>query len=77
MKRRDFIKLGAGFSATALAPVASARAQAKSIFKASDVQPAGYARPAGCLPHPPNKKTAGLHRRASMKDVTQHDGAPI
>jgi hypothetical protein len=37
MKRRDFIKLGAAFSAAALTPVASARAQAKSIFKASDV----------------------------------------
>ena len=46
MKRRDFIKLGAG-----LAPPASqrssrcntaARAQAKMVFKASDVHPAGY-----------------------------------
>jgi tripartite ATP-independent transporter DctP family solute receptor len=44
MKRRDFIKIGAGFSAAvAIAtPLSGARAQAKSVFKASDVQPAGY-----------------------------------
>jgi tripartite ATP-independent transporter DctP family solute receptor len=46
MKRRDFIKLSAGFGAaglaTGLAPVSPARAQTKSVFKASDVQPAGY-----------------------------------
>ena len=46
MKRRDFIKLSAGFGAagltTSLAPVAPAQAQAKQVFKASDVQPAGY-----------------------------------
>jgi tripartite ATP-independent transporter DctP family solute receptor len=46
MKRRDFIKLSAGFGAagltTSLAPVSPARAQAKQVFKASDVQPAGY-----------------------------------
>jgi tripartite ATP-independent transporter DctP family solute receptor len=48
MKRRDFIKLGAGLSvglgaaglATGLTPPASA--QAKAVFKASDVQPPGY-----------------------------------
>jgi tripartite ATP-independent transporter DctP family solute receptor len=40
MKRRDFMKLSAGFgAAVAISP---ARAQAKSVFKASDVQPAGY-----------------------------------
>jgi tripartite ATP-independent transporter DctP family solute receptor len=40
MKRRDFMKLSAGFGvAVAISP---ARAQAKSVFKASDVQPAGY-----------------------------------
>src|SRR3981189_32923 len=44
MKRRDFIKLSAGFgtavaSQTLLSP---ARAQAKTVFKASDVQPPGY-----------------------------------
>ena len=46
MKRRDLIKLGAGFGAAALTttlpPLSLARAQAKSVFKASDVQPAGY-----------------------------------
>jgi tripartite ATP-independent transporter DctP family solute receptor len=46
MKRRDFIKLGVGFGAagltTSLAPLSPARAQAKMVFKASDVQPAGY-----------------------------------
>src|SRR5580692_6435446 len=46
MKRRDFIKLSAGFGAaglaTNLAPVSPAGAQTKTVFKASDVQPAGY-----------------------------------
>jgi tripartite ATP-independent transporter DctP family solute receptor len=44
MKRRDFMKLGAGFGAAGLAaglPV-SATAQTKAVFKASDVQPPGY-----------------------------------
>jgi tripartite ATP-independent transporter DctP family solute receptor len=40
MKRRDFMRWSAGFgAAVAISP---ARAQAKSVFKASDVQPAGY-----------------------------------
>jgi tripartite ATP-independent transporter DctP family solute receptor len=40
MKRRDFMRLSAGLgAAVAISP---ARAQAKSVFKASDVQPAGY-----------------------------------
>jgi len=43
MKRRDFMKLSAGFGALAtLAPLSPARAQAKAVFKASDVQPPGY-----------------------------------
>src|SRR5258708_16150358 len=46
MKRRDFIKLSAGIGAagltTALSVLTPARAQAKSVFKASDVQPPGY-----------------------------------
>src|SRR6202043_4126222 len=47
MKRRDFMKLAVGFGAaglttTSLAPVSPAQAQAKQVFKASDVQPAGY-----------------------------------
>jgi tripartite ATP-independent transporter DctP family solute receptor len=43
MKRRDFMKLGAGFSAAGLtASLAPARAQTKAVFKASDVQPPGY-----------------------------------
>src|SRR6202140_1048189 len=43
MRRRDFIKLSAGFGAAAtLAPLSPARAETKSIFKASDVQPPGY-----------------------------------
>jgi tripartite ATP-independent transporter DctP family solute receptor len=46
MKRRDFMKLSVGVGAaglaTNLAPLSPARAQAKTVFKASDVQPAGY-----------------------------------
>jgi tripartite ATP-independent transporter DctP family solute receptor len=43
MRRRDFIKLGAAVGATAtLPPFSSASAQGKAVFKASDVQPAGY-----------------------------------
>src|ERR1700692_5003383 len=51
MKRRDFIKLSACLGAaglgaagltTGLAPVSPAQAQAKQVFKASDVQPVGY-----------------------------------
>jgi tripartite ATP-independent transporter DctP family solute receptor len=46
MKRRDFMKLGAGLGAagltTSLTPLSPAHAQTKSVFKASDVQPVGY-----------------------------------
>ncbi len=44
MKRREFIKLSAGFTAVAAssAPLSVASAQGKAVFKASDVQPAGY-----------------------------------
>jgi tripartite ATP-independent transporter DctP family solute receptor len=44
MKRRDFIKLTAGFATAAAtsAPLSIASAQSKAVFKASDVQPAGY-----------------------------------
>lgn len=44
MRRRDFMKLSAGFGASmvALAPLSPARAQAKMVLKASDVHPAGY-----------------------------------
>src|ERR1700680_1959718 len=43
MKRRDFMKLSAGLGALAtLTPLSPARAQAKSVFKASDVQPPDY-----------------------------------
>src|SRR5690348_370419 len=44
MKRRDFMKLGAGLGAagfTGTLPFAAA-AQSKMVFKASDVQPPGY-----------------------------------
>src|SRR5246127_2743420 len=41
MKRRDFIQLGAFGAAAATLP-RPAFAQTKAIFKASDVQPAGY-----------------------------------
>src|SRR5579863_1235743 len=44
MKRRDFMKLGAGLGAAGLAgglPF-EANAQTKMVFKASDVQPPGY-----------------------------------
>src|SRR6266853_638726 len=43
MKRREFMKLSAGLGALAtLTPLSPARAQAKQVFKASDVQPVGY-----------------------------------
>ncbi len=44
MKRRDFIKLTAGLAtmAASSAPIATASAQSKAVFKAADVQPAGY-----------------------------------
>jgi tripartite ATP-independent transporter DctP family solute receptor len=44
MKRRDFIKMSAGLGATmaSTSPLSPAFAQAKSVFKASDVQPPGY-----------------------------------
>src|SRR5882757_8705163 len=43
MKRRDLLKIGAGLGAfTALQQMSPASAQAKAVFKASDVQPAGY-----------------------------------
>jgi len=46
MKRRDFLKIGAGLGtglgAFTTLPLQPASAQAKTVFKASDVQPAGY-----------------------------------
>jgi len=48
MKRRDFLKVSAGLVGTglgataAVSPLAPATAQSKAIFKAADVQPAGY-----------------------------------
>jgi tripartite ATP-independent transporter DctP family solute receptor len=44
MKRRDFMKLSAGFGAAmaSLPPLSPAGAQTKTVFKASDVQPVGY-----------------------------------
>src|SRR5216684_6033560 len=43
MRRRDFIKLSAGLATVAtVPPLSAARAQSKSVFKASDVQPPGY-----------------------------------
>jgi tripartite ATP-independent transporter DctP family solute receptor len=46
MKRRDFIKYSVGFGAAglvdSLAQLSPASAQAKAVFKASDVQPVGY-----------------------------------
>ena len=47
MRRRDFIKTGLGLGTglgigLAAAPLLPARAQTKAVFKASDVQPAGY-----------------------------------
>ena len=52
MKRRDFIKLGAGLGLAGLsAELGSlpARAQAATKFKASDVHPAGYPTVAAAL----------------------------
>ncbi|WP_249144350.1 TRAP transporter substrate-binding protein [Bradyrhizobium lablabi] len=40
--RRDFIKMGAGLGAAAMASMSPAGAQSKVVFKASDVQPPGY-----------------------------------
>jgi tripartite ATP-independent transporter DctP family solute receptor len=42
MRRRDFMKMSAALGAAAVAPLSTARAQTKSVFKASDVQPPGY-----------------------------------
>jgi tripartite ATP-independent transporter DctP family solute receptor len=42
MKRRDFIKLSVGLASATTLPFAPASAQSKAVFKASDVQPAGY-----------------------------------
>jgi tripartite ATP-independent transporter DctP family solute receptor len=43
VKRRDFLKLSAGLGAAAtLPPFSSVQAASRSVFKASDVQPAGY-----------------------------------
>ncbi len=43
MKRRDFLKLSVGLGAAAtLPPLSGAHAQSKAVFKAADVQPAGY-----------------------------------
>jgi tripartite ATP-independent transporter DctP family solute receptor len=46
MKRRDFMKFSAGLGAaglaTSLTPLSPARAQTRTVFKASDVQPPGY-----------------------------------
>jgi len=44
MKRREFIKLGAGLGAAvvSLRPLSPARAQTKMVLKASDVHPTGY-----------------------------------
>ena len=45
MQRRDFIKTGLGIglgAAATLAPLSPIRAQAKTVFKASDVHPTGY-----------------------------------
>ncbi len=44
MKRRDFIKLTAGFATMAAgsSPFSTVHAQSRTTFKASDVQPAGY-----------------------------------
>jgi tripartite ATP-independent transporter DctP family solute receptor len=42
MRRRDFIKMSAGFGATMAVSTSAARAQSKLVFKASDVQPRGY-----------------------------------
>jgi tripartite ATP-independent transporter DctP family solute receptor len=46
MKRRDFLKLSAGLSAglgtASTLPFSAARAQAKMVLKAADVQPPGY-----------------------------------
>jgi tripartite ATP-independent transporter DctP family solute receptor len=42
MKRRDFLKFSAGFSAATTLPLTRAAAQTKAVFKAADVQPTGY-----------------------------------
>jgi tripartite ATP-independent transporter DctP family solute receptor len=42
MQRRDFMKMSAALGAASLTPLSPSRAQAKIVFKASDVQPPGY-----------------------------------
>src|ERR1700744_3887978 len=44
MKRRDFLKLSAGLGAAAatLSTLSAVQAQSKTVFKAADVEPAGY-----------------------------------
>jgi tripartite ATP-independent transporter DctP family solute receptor len=42
MRRRDFIKFGAGLGATVASLPSPTAAQTKAVFKASDVQPPGY-----------------------------------
>jgi tripartite ATP-independent transporter DctP family solute receptor len=42
MQRRDFMKMSATLGAAAFAPLMTAGAQTRAVFKASDVQPPGY-----------------------------------
>src|SRR6202048_328077 len=67
MRRRDFIKLSAGFGAAAtLAPLSPARAQTKSIFRASAVPPPGYP-PVGATENLGKKLEAATNGRLSVQ----------
>src|SRR6202521_5631341 len=70
MKRRDFIKLSAGFGAAgltaSLATVSPAQAQAKQVFKASDGPPVGYP-PVGATENLGKKLAAATDGRLSVQ----------
>ena len=70
MKRRDFIKMGAGLGATmaTTTPLSSAFAQTKMILKASDVHPLGYPT---VKSRPDGQETGSRHQRpADDPDVS-------
>ena len=72
MKRRDFIKFGAGLGAAGFATqlgMPAARAQAKMVLKASDVHPAGYPTVAA-VESLGKKLEAATNGRLSRADVS-------
>ena len=75
MKRRDFIKASAGFGAALVTtkPLSSACAQTKSVFKASDVQPAGY--PTVAATEESGQETRSGDQRAALGPDVSVDAA--